>query len=149
MADDGKLLGVAELTAKLKALGALEDGRALRRAVYAGMKPALAAARAKIPVGTRTHRTYKGRLVSPGFAKASLRIVTTVSKDKQAAFALLGPRKEAFYASLYVEIGTAKMAAKPWLRPAFYGSAEAQKEGLADSLQRSVLKIAAASGGVV
>lgn len=144
MADAGTtgLQGVAELTRKLRELGALEDGRAIRRAVYAGMKPALVAARNRIPVGTQAHRSYKGNILQPGFAKRSLRIVTTLSPDKQKAVALLGPRKEGYYATQFVERGTSKMAAKPWLRPAFYSTATAQRQGISDSLNATINKIA-------
>jgi HK97 gp10 family phage protein len=134
------LEGVGELSKQLDALGKLDDGKAIRAAVRAGMKPAFKAAQQNIPVGTVAHRTYKGRLVGPGFAKRSLVIVTTLSKDGQKASAILGVKAEAFYAIQFVEMGTSQMAAQPWLRPAFYSTREEQESALALALQKAVLK---------
>jgi HK97 gp10 family phage protein len=136
------LEGVAELMRQLEALGKLEDGKALRSAVRAGMKPAQERAKALIPQGVDAHRTYKGRLVAPGFAKRSIRSVTKLSKDKQKASAALGVRSEAFYAVQFVELGTSKMSAQPWLRPAFDSTLGAQQAALAASLKKSIEKAA-------
>lgn len=134
------LEGVAELSKQLDSLGRLDDGKALRAAVRAGMKPAFKAAQQSIPVGTVAHRTYKGQLVAPGFAKRSLVIVTTLSKDGQKASAILGVKAEAFYAIQFIEMGTSKMAAQPWLRPSFYGTRSEQESALAAALEKAVLK---------
>lgn len=136
------LEGVGQLTRQLDALAALEDGKALRAAVRAGMKPVFSAAQQSIPVGTVAHRTYKGRLVAPGFAKRSLRIVTTLSPDKQKATAIIGVRGEAFYVIQFVEMGTSKMAAQPWLRPSFYNTREEQEAAIAASLRKTIDKLA-------
>lgn len=136
------LEGVAELMWQLDALGKLEDGKAIRAAVRAGMKPTLERAKVLIPKGVDAHRTYKGRLVAPGFASRNIRVITTLSKDKQKAAAVLGVRNEAFYAVEFVEKGTSKQAAQPWLRPAFYSTRGEQQRALAASLKKSVEKAA-------
>ena len=61
---------------------------------------------------------------------------------KQQAAAIIGVRAEAFYAVSFVEIGTSKMGRRPWLRPAFYSTRDAQQEALAASLHKSILKAA-------
>lgn len=138
------LEGVAALIRKLDALGKLEDGKALRAAVRAGIKPAEVKAKALIPenVDKQLHRTYKGRLVAPGFARRSIRSITKLDKSKQKASAALGVRKEAFYAVQFVERGTARHAAQRWLQPAFESTQREQQQALADSLRKSVLKAA-------
>ena len=136
------LEGVAELTRKLDALGKLEDGKALRAAVRAGIKPAEKKAKALIPVGIDAHKTYKGRLVAPGFARRSIRSITKLDRSKQKASAALGVRQEAFYAVQFVEIGTARQAAQPWLRPAFDSTLSQQQQAMADSLRKSIEKAA-------
>lgn len=136
------LEGVAELTRKLDALGKLEEGKALRAAVRAGIKPATERAKAMAPVGEVAHKTYKGRLVAPGFLRRSIRSVTKLSKDKQKATALLGVRAEAFYGVQFVELGTSRMPASPWLRPAFEATQTEQQKALAASLKKSVEKAA-------
>lgn len=136
------LQGVGELTLKLKKLGGLEDGKIIAKVVRRAIRPAEARARALIPVGKVSHRTYKGKMVQPGFAKKSVRSIVFLSKDKKTASAILGVRKEAFYAVNFVEIGTAKMAAQPWLRPAFRQTRAQQEAELRAGLKQFVESVA-------
>jgi HK97 gp10 family phage protein len=149
MANDQALKGVAELITKLRDVKSLDDGKALRAAVRAGMRPALLAARAKIPIAKSPYKlspSYGRETVQPGYAQKAIRVITTVSPDKQKASAILGVRKRAFFAVNFVELGTSKMSAQPWLRPAFYSTQEAQKQGIADKLAAYLAKVAASSG---
>lgn len=136
------LEGTRELERKLRELGAAFSVPIMRSAVRAGIKPALQRARQTIPVGKEPHRTYKGRLVAPGFSKRSLRVVTKVSKDKRRFSAALGVRREAFYAVLFTELGTSKQPARPWLRPAMQATQMQQQQALADRLRSRLLKVA-------
>lgn len=136
------LEGTRELELKLRELGAAFAAPIMRSALRAGLKPALQRAQQTIPIGTQAHRTYKGRLVTPGFAKRSLRIVTKVSPDKRTFSAALGVRREAFYAPFFVELGTSRMAARPWLRPAFRSTQAQQQQALADRLRDRLHKVA-------
>jgi HK97 gp10 family phage protein len=138
---DGALAGSADLIKKLQALGALDNGNIMLGALRAGMKEALKLAQNKIPVGTRMHRTYQGRLVAPGFGKRNLRIVTTRKTDSGLPAALLGVRKEAYYETQFLELGTSKMRAQPWLRSAFYNSQDAQKRAIVAYLQKRLEKL--------
>jgi HK97 gp10 family phage protein len=137
-----QLEGVAELMSKLDALGRLEDGKTLRAAGRRAGRVIVDRARALIPKGTVAHRTYKGRLVAPGFASRSIRYVATVSKDKQKVTVLVGVRAEAFYAVQFVELGTSKMGKQPWLRPAFQSTIDQQQSAIADHLRATIEKIA-------
>lgn len=137
-----RLEGVAQLTRQLTALGKLEDGKALRDSARAGMKATFDRAKQNIPVGDIEHRTYRGRLVAPGFAKRSLKLVVRLSKDKQKATAIVGVAAEAFYIVQFTELGTSQESAQPWLRPAFYGTLEQQKAGIASGLRKAIEKAA-------
>ncbi len=137
------LEGVAECERKLLALGSVASVPILRRAARAGIKPAFQRAQATIPVGTEPHRTYKGRLVAPGFSKRSLRVVTRASADGRRVSAAIGVRKEAFYAVLFGELGTSKNPARPWLRPAMSTTQDAQLAAFADTLKKQVAKAVA------
>lgn len=138
---DGALQGSADLIKKLQALGALDNGNIMLGAVRAGMKEAQKLAEQKIPVGRRMHRTYKGRVVAPGFGKRSLRIVTTRKTDSGLPAALLGVRKEAYYETQFLERGTSKMKAQPWLRSAFYNSQGAQQRAIVAYLKKRLEKL--------
>lgn len=136
------LEGVADLTAKLKALGSEFVGPTMRAVLRAAIKPAFEKANQTIPIGLEAHRTYKGRLVAPGFSKRSIRIVTRLDKNGTTASVALGVRKEAFYAVLFEELGTSKMAARPWLRPSLQSTQEQQQTILASKLRERIERIA-------
>lgn len=139
---DGALAGSADAIAKLQALGALDDGKIVRGTVRAGMNETLKVARTKIPVGHRLHRTYKGRLVAPGFGKSSLRIVTTTKTDDGLQAALLSVSKEAYYETQFLEWGTKKIRGLHWLLQSFNQTQGQIKGAAVYFLQKRLLKIA-------
>lgn len=142
MATRSTLEGVAELTRQLNELSVLEEGRALRRAVRAGMKPALIRAQSIAPVGTEPHRLRNGLLVAPGYAKSTLRIVTSLNAAKNIASAIMSTGKLAFYEAVFKELGTWKMAATPWLRRSLLESRNDCEEAFRASIAASVEKAA-------
>lgn len=138
------LEGFAELDKQLEALGdPKETGKVLRSGAGAALRQVAKQARATVPKGNRAHKTYKGRLVAPGFASRSIRVVTKLSKDKQKVTALLGVRKEAFYALQFIELGTALISANPWLVPLFESSQNATIRKLGEGMRKRIDKIAA------
>lgn len=148
-----RIEGTAELTKKLKALASpKEQANALRSSVRTPMNAVKKKAQVnirKISPGKRAlHRTYKGRLVSAGFALRNIRMIVKMSKDKQQASALLGVRKEAYYALQYFELGTSKIAAMPWLTPAFESSKDDMIRGVSKVLRTRIERIARQRGGV-
>jgi HK97 gp10 family phage protein len=136
------LEGVAELTKQLNQLSSLDEGRALRLAVKAGIKPALIRAQELIPVGRVPHRTYRGLLVAPGFAKKSLRTISTINAAKNVASGILGVRKEAFYILQFVEFGTRFIPAQPFFRRAFLESRSECEEAFRAAIARAVERAA-------
>lgn len=135
------LQGVAQLTKQLQQLGAAFTVPVLRSAVRAGIQPAKKQAIAMAPAGSVAHRTYKGRLVAPGFGKRSIRVVTKVNADKTTVSAALGVRREAFYMVNFVERGTSKMPAQPWLRPAMKSTQSEQEAAFAAQLIKRIDKV--------
>jgi HK97 gp10 family phage protein len=153
------LSGIAELTKQLDALTSLEDGKALKRCVKAGINEALKRAREIIPqeginghqgrahrlkVSKALHEKYGGigALVTPGFAKRSLRTISTINESKDVASGVLGVRKAAYYAVQFLEFGTHKMKAQPWLRRALLEARDDAERKLKKSLEVSVAKAA-------
>lgn len=137
-----KLKGAAELDRQLQELGAVGAVKVMRPAVREALKPALTKAQSTVPVGSVPHRTYKGRLVAPGYASRSLRIAVSVLRDRSAVIGRLGVLKEAFYAVQFIELGTAKIPRRPWLRPAFEATISQQLETLSRALKKRIDKIA-------
>ena len=139
------LEGVAALTRQLKELGSLEDGKALRRAVRAGIKPAQKRAISLIPKGTVPHRLYNGLLVAPGYAATAIRSISTINSAKNIASGILGVRKGAYYAVNFITFGifgTRRKAANPWLQNALLDSRNECEEAFRESLRKSVEKAA-------
>lgn len=113
------LLGGPELIRKLEALanslGVKKAESVLRRAAGQAMQPVLKEARATVPVGTEIHKTYKGRVVGPGFASRNLISRTKIDRKRQLVRAMVGPSTEAFYITQFIELGTSKIEPNPWL----------------------------------
>jgi HK97 gp10 family phage protein len=136
------LEGVRELDAQLAGLSRAVRGRVLRTAVRAAIGKARERAEATIPTGTVPHRTHKGRLVAPGFAKRNIRVAVRLDRTREKATGVLGVDPEAFYAVQFVELGTVKVGPRPWLRPAFNATLAEQQRELAARLRRSLLAVA-------
>lgn len=78
--------------------------------------------------------------MAPGFAQRSIR---KASKNHRRAERLSasGVRREAFYATQFVELGTQKMDATPWLVPAFENQRDEVERRLADQLRTKIAKL--------
>jgi HK97 gp10 family phage protein len=127
--------GAADLDRKLKALSKPLEDKAVRASLRHALQAPLAVARANVPRGSVAHRTYRGRLVAPGFAARSLRIA--VGKPRNGSVrARLGVRAEAFYALQFIELGTRYIARRPWLAPAMRATKEQQVERYQTALRK-------------
>lgn len=101
-----ELDGVRELTAQLNQLEVRLGIRTLLKALQRATTPVRRQLRAKAPVGNEAHRTYRKRLVGPGFAKRSVKRVTGrrfIGRGKVSV--ALGVRAEAFYAIRFYDQG--------------------------------------------
>ena len=137
MAGEVRVEGLKELSAKLAALGETVAARNLRAAAKDAMLPTEQAATARIPVGFEVHKTYKGRTVTPGFAQRSIkRVAWSMRGAKNIVKAAVGVASEAFYAVAFLERGTSKMPAQPWLVPSF----EATQNQVLDRFMASLKK---------
>ena len=142
MAGAVRVEGLKELSAKLQALGAGMAARQLRGAAKDAMERTETIARARAPVGDTVHKTYKGRTVTPGFAMRSIKRASFWDRSRNVARAVVGVGAEAFYALAFVERGTSKMPAQPWLVPAFESTSGQVLADFKSSLVRRLEKIA-------
>lgn len=101
MPDDLVLDGYKELSRKLSALGEKVGGKVLRGSMMRATTKVVREMKSKAPVGTVSHRTYKGRLVAPGFASRSIKRVTRVKTGYSSL--RIGVRREAFYAIQFMD----------------------------------------------
>lgn len=140
-----ELEGARELSAKLtKMADPKKAALALKSSVAKPQQKTARVARANLgrisPGKTLFHRTYKGRIVSQGFAARNVTVRTAINKQKTAAWASLGVRKEAFYAINFFELGTATIGKQPWLVPAFESQRSPALKSMTDDLRKSVLR---------
>ena len=104
MAND--LKGFKELAVKLNKLEAGLRVKTLRKALFKATTPVIRQMKSRIPVGTKLHRTYKKRLVGPGFAKRSIKRLTGKKYLRQGKLSIaIGIRTEAYYAIRFYDQG--------------------------------------------
>lgn len=139
-----QIKGLKKLNKQLSKLSRAAGGKALRSAALSAMLPALKEARASAPVRKRggLKRTYKGRLVAPGFASRNLARKTKLRRDKKSVISMLGVKPEAFYALSFIELGTSKISRRPWLEPAFRRSLPAVKSRFQQRLKQVIARVA-------
>lgn len=135
-----QIAGIPELLAKLADLGKLDEGKGLRAAVRNGVKPIFVQAKATIPKSPDAIKTYKGRLVGPGFASRNIRTITQLKQAEGIARGSVGVRAEAFYAVRFVEQGTKHQKAQHWLTEASAQTIDKQIQAVSDSLEKSITK---------
>jgi len=132
--------GWKELDRKLAALGDAQQVRKiLRSSAGTAVTPVVQSARRNVPRGTRAHKTYKGRLVAPGFASRSIKKRVKIVGGSIVAY--VGVRKEAFYA-LFFEGGTQYMRAQPWLEPALKDNKAKVLQRFGDGIEKWIRKVA-------
>lgn len=132
---DIEIKGVDELLRKLRQLPEKVQKRVVVGAVRAAAKPLIKEARAKVPVDT-------------GNLKKSIGVTKRRSKNKNIIHFSISPRKGGKYNGFYghfVEFGTSKMPAKPFLRPAFESKGketiEAAKQYMARRIDKELKKL--------
>lgn len=135
-----KVLGVPELNAALKALEPRKQVNAIRNAARAAMRPVKREAEARVPRGSEPHKTYKGRLVAPGFAARNINVSTYASRDRSKIGATVGTKKEAFYVRQFIEIGTRNIAPQPWLRPSYEANRTTMEREFRRSLRQKIIQ---------
>lgn len=142
MAGGVRVEGLKELQDKLSGLGAGMAARQLRGAARDAMERTEAVARARAPVGEQVHKTYKGRTVTPGFTVRSIKRAAFWDRTRNVARAVVGVAAEAFYALSFVERGTSKAPAQPWLAPSFHATSGQVLADFKASLVRRLERIA-------
>ena len=113
---DLHVTGLGELQAKLSAMESKTSQKALRSALMQSATPMVRKLRAAAPVGTRAHRTNRGRLVAPGFLRRSVAKSSKLirSENSTVAVVFIGVKKEAYYGIQFLDRGTKYIRKMPW-----------------------------------
>jgi len=126
----------------IRALGGLPDRvqkRVIVGAIRAGAVIVRAAAKNTAPIRTSGGAKRMGRrdvrLRSPGFLRRRL----IYRKQRGRAAYRIGPAREAFYGA-FLETGTGRIAARPWMAPAWESSKRAALEATAQRFRELIAK---------
>lgn len=136
--------GLAVLEKRLEELGRELGGKQLRGAVSDALQPIVKQIRAAAPVGTRAHKTYRGRLVAPGFLSQSVRKRSKFYKRTGTATAQIGVLAEAFYGVQFLDEpnpGNIKhFKPQHWFRRTFIASRDNIEQRFKTRLQRRIAR---------
>jgi len=140
MAVDKTITGLRELEAQLVKLGAVTGGKVLRATAAQSVTPIVSKMRIMAPVGKKAHKTFKGRLVAPGFLKQSIRKSSRLFRG--TAIVKIGVLSEAFYGVQFVDPGTVKSDAQPWFLSTFIRGRQTIESRFASIMRKKILKVA-------
>jgi HK97 gp10 family phage protein len=115
----GNVVGLKELSDKLTRLETATAIKALRSAAFAATTLTKKKMEAAAPKGKKVHRTYKGRLVAPGFLSRSVIRKTRVDKRTGKVSVSIGVKREAFYGVTFFDKGAGKLKAHHWFKKVF------------------------------
>lgn len=132
------------LTDALRALDDIASESVLRQAAVAGARVVFAEVRLRAPIDLGVYEGKQGKH-PPGYLRDHILIAydDEVSVPGRIASYLVTWSKEAFYGR-FLEFGTSKMAAKPFLRPAFEAKKVAAAAAVDEVIQQ---KVREATGG--
>jgi len=122
------------LTDSLRALDNIASESVLRQAAVAGARVIFDEVKLRAPVGDAVYER-KGSTHAPGTLKNSIIVAYDKERsvDGKLASYLVTWSKDAFYGR-FLEYGTSKMSARPFLRPAY----EAKKQAAADAVNEVI-----------
>lgn len=122
------------LTDALDSLSQVASESVLRQATVAAARVVFDEVRLRAPVGDRTYETAKTKHY-PGFLRDHILIAFDKERSAEGIRAtyLVTWSKEAFYGR-FLEFGTSRMAARPFLRPAY----DAKKEEAVKKFQEAL-----------
>lgn len=144
MADGLKLTGFKELADALRELGPRVARNSLRRAVSAGAAEIRNEARARAPVDTGEMRKdimVKRERDTKGEMSAKYSVFVRSGKKSRLAGKGRNVQKDSYYWK-FVEFGTSKMPAKPFLRPAYEAKKEEAVKIIGENLDEGIQKAA-------
>lgn len=145
MLDTDRLEGFDDLAKALKKLKAETSTKIIRQSASAAMNPVVKRMRERAPRGRRAHKTYKGRLVAPGFLSRSIRKRTRIDSKSMRVILTVGVGKEAFYGLFYDRGFTRKsgkrVAGNSWFANSFIELSDETETLFAQQLRKRINKV--------
>ena len=138
-----KVEGLADLGARMKGLSEAVNNRIARAATAAGAVVIRNSAQQKAPVDTgNLKKNIIVKRLPKGESSLTSEHIVTVRKGKLTAKQKSSGLKDAYYGQ-FVEFGTAKMPAQPFLRPAYDENKQRAVEAIKDRIAARLKKAGA------
>jgi len=134
-----RVIGLNELSKELAKLGEKIGKKALRSAVSGALTPTFKRIKMGAPVGSKAHRTYKGRLVAPGFLSRNIKRSSRYKRGRATAKIKTAP--EAFYGVTFLDEGTSKISARHWFARKFENDRRNIEQRFAVILKQKIKKL--------
>lgn len=145
MADLMKLSGFKEMADAMRELGLRVAKNALRRAVSSGAAEIRNEAKSRAPVATGEMRRdiqIKRERDTKGEMSAKYSVFVRSGRKSRMSGKARDVQKDSFYWR-FVEFGTSKMPARPFIRPAFEAKKDAAVGVIGETLAAGIQKAAA------
>ena len=129
----------SKLTAKLDNITKAAE-KAARPAAQAGAEVFYAEVKQRVPVSAKPHKSGK-KTYNPGTLRRAVyqAFIDKESDGTKAAYRVSWNKSHAFYGR-FLEFGTSKMAAKPFLRPAYDAARAKALDAVKQRMQAEVSK---------
>jgi HK97 gp10 family phage protein len=132
----------SSLNAKLDEITlAAEEG--VRPAAQAGAQVFYDEMRARVPVSAKTHHTKsKKQTFDPGNLRAAIyqAFVEKESNEARAVYRISVNKDKAFY-WVFLELGTSRMPARPFIRPTYDGAEQKALDAARENLFEHIRKV--------
>lgn len=125
--------GLKELDEALSKMGRKAKRKAINKAIRAGAKIVLEAAKEKVPIDTGTLQKSLGIAAKKSRNKDQQEVVVLARKGKNR-------KNDGFYAHM-VEFGTKNTAPQPFLGPAAHEKAQEAIKSVGDTLQSELIGV--------
>ena len=133
-----QVIGAQELADALHSLARKDMNRATRKGLRVAANLVRDEARRRAPM--RTGRLRRNITVSVSSKVAKVRVREGSVKSKKAGIAARTDPQNAYYAR-FLEHGTSKMAARPFMRPALDAQKDKAVSGFRDAVQAEINKV--------
>jgi len=139
-----QIVGLRELQIKLRNMPEKVQKKVLRNAATLAVNPLVQEAKRSVPVSSRTYlaKTYRKKLIAPGFGKRSIAKKVKLYQDGKFAKAMVGVKPEAYYLLQFVERGTSYQRKQPWLEPAYRKTRRAVLSRFQEVMRQKILQSA-------
>ena len=134
--------GFEELAKKFRKLEMKTQSKLVGQVAGFSMTPVVSTAKRNAPVGKVAHKTYEGKLVAPGYAKRSIKKRNFKHRDGGGVSVIVGPAKDAFYLTQFVEIGTVKQRRQDWLLKSYRQTKDQVERRFADRMGQKIEQLA-------